>query len=140
MQRALSVLGAICRFHETLNEDDALGSTEAGDEEALPVEDLCFANLTSVFENLFTMFLSKNETQIRCAALRGLCGVFISRPREMLRMDQTGMISQVMSPSAPPALQLESLICWRDMLLVSCRLFCATYHVYGWCPYRMVHI
>jgi hypothetical protein len=90
-----------------------------GEAESIRAEDLTFSNLTAVFEKLFTTFLSKNETQIKCAALRGLCGVFISRPREMLRMDQTGLISQVMATNSPVNLQLESLICWRDILLVS---------------------
>jgi hypothetical protein len=119
IQRALSVLGAVCRFHDELAGDEELGSIEEGSE--APTSDaLTFSNLTSIFENLFSTFLSKSETQIKCAALRGLCGVFISRPREMLRMDETGLISQVMAPSSPLSLQLESLICWRDILLVSC--------------------
>lgn len=82
-------------------------------------EELSFATLTSVFEKVFTVYLSKDDAQTKCAALRGLCGVFISRPREMLRMDQSGLITQVMAPDASLSLQLESLICWRDILLVS---------------------
>lgn len=89
------------------------------DEANVPPDSLTFSNIASVFENIFTVFLSKNDTQTKCAALRGLCGVFISHPREMLRMDESGLITRVMAPGAASSLQLESLVCWRDILLVS---------------------
>lgn len=118
MQRALSVLGAICRYHESSSADTTKHDHE-DDEDVVSPDGLTFPNMASVFEDLFTDFLSKNDTQTKCAALRGLCGVFISQPREMLRMDQSGLITQVMAPDAALSLQLESLICWREILLVS---------------------
>jgi len=118
IQRALSVLGAICRYHEAGEEDLELGHDDEDDESNdIAADELTFANLTATFEKLFTAFLSKNEEHIKCAALRGLCGVFIAQPREMLRMDQSGLVNQVMAPESPLCLQLESLICWRDILL-----------------------
>ena len=122
MQRALSVLGAICRYHESPLAEKEIDNVE----DDVPPDDLTFLNLSLVFEDLFSDFLSKNDTQTKCAALHGLCGVFISHPREMLRMDQSGLITQVMAPDAALSLQLESLVCWRDILLVSTarRVFC----------------
>lgn len=111
------MLGAVCRYHESFADDKELGIDSPKALDVAP-DHLTFKNLTSVFEKLFTVFLSKNDAQTKCAALRGLCGVFISRPREMLRMDQTGLITEVMDPDAPTSLQLEALVCWRDILLV----------------------
>jgi len=116
VQRALSVLGAICRYDESITGDQVLQKQDDAWAEVPPSE-LDFASLASVFERLFTDYLSKNDTQTKCAALRGLCGIFISNPREMLQMDQSGLISQVMAADAPMSLQLESLACWRDILL-----------------------
>ena len=118
MQRALSVLGAICRYDESITGDLAQRTQDDG-LDGVPPSELDFAVLPSVFERLFTDYLAKNDAQTKCAALRGLCGIFISHPREMLRMDQSGLISQVMAIEAPMSLQLESLTCWRDILLVS---------------------
>ena len=44
-------------------------------------------------------------------------GVFISRPRVVLAAEQLGILSSVISDDAPPSVQIESLKCWRDILL-----------------------
>ena len=119
IQRALSVLGAICRH---LNFSDTDVTMEDHDEEG-ETPPLTYTNLTSVLEEIFKVYLNKDDTQTKCAALRGLSGVFIARPREMLRMDQAGLVSEVMDAEAPSKLQLESLLCWRDILLVRNHLF-----------------
>ena len=111
-------MGAICRYDESITGDKEQRKLEKS-LDSVPPSELDFASLASVFESLFMDYLSKNDTQTKCAALRGLCGIFISHPREMLRMDQSGIISQVMATDAPMSLQLESLTCWRDILLVS---------------------
>ena len=118
VQRALSVLGSVCRHHETSTYNESIDSDD-DEEDGSMHRELTYSNLTSVFEELFLVFMSKNESQIKCAALRGLCGVFIARPREILRLDQTGLISDVMASDSPLNVQLESLVCWRDILLVS---------------------
>jgi hypothetical protein len=50
--------------------------------------------------------------------LTKLCGVFLAQPREMLLMDQSGLLTEVMSPTSPLSVQMEPLRCWRDVLLV----------------------
>ena len=85
------------------------------DEETL--KHLSWSNLTAFCERMFTTYLDKNDVKTKCAALRALTGIFIARPREMLRMDQSGLITNVMSPDAPSSVQIESLRCWRDILL-----------------------
>lgn len=79
---------------------------------------ITWKNLATSCKQLFMKFLEKNDPQTKCAALRGMCGIFIAHPRELLKMNESGMISEVMSPSSPPSLQLESLLCWREILLV----------------------
>lgn len=116
VQRALSVLGAICRYDESITRGLVLSKPDDVLDD-IPSSELDFAILASVFERLFSDYLSKTDAQTKCAALRGLCGIFISHPREMLRMDQSGLISQVMAADAPISLQLEALTCWRDILL-----------------------
>jgi len=112
IQRALGVLGSICRYSsgkdllEAMIEDDH----ERGNE-------LSWSNLTAICEDTFITFLEKNDPQTQCAALRALSGVFISHPRELLRMDQDGLTTRVMSSKASPSLQIESLRCWRDIIL-----------------------
>ena len=44
-------------------------------------------------------------------------GIFISRPRVVLVAEQLGIITSVLSEAAPPSVQIESLRCWRDILL-----------------------
>lgn len=110
------MLGSICRYHET---SSGVTDEDSDDDENDASEELTWSNLTALCERLFTDFLAKSDPQTKCAALRGLCGVFIAHPREMLRMNESGLISEVMSPDSPPSVQLESLICWRDILLVS---------------------
>lgn len=88
-----------------------------GDEETMM--QLTWSNLTALCERMFTIYLEKNDTQTKCAALRALSGVFIAHPRELLRLDQSGLITRVMSRNSPSDVQIESLRCWRDILLVS---------------------
>jgi cohesin loading factor subunit SCC2 len=111
VHRALSVLGSICRYHETalLLEEDSLSTNIV----------LTWENLTGHCKHLFSLYLeSKLDASTKCAALRALCGVFIAHPRILLEMNQMGIIGKVMASTAPLSLQLESLICWREILLV----------------------
>jgi cohesin loading factor subunit SCC2 len=116
IQRALTVLGAICRHHETPFED--VESDEEGEDgvPAGPLQ-LTWTNLPALCERLFTKFLEKRHVETKCSALRALSGMFVAHPRELFAMDQSGLITQVMSAEAHPSLQLESLQCWRDILL-----------------------
>jgi cohesin loading factor subunit SCC2 len=115
IQRALTVLGAICRHHETPFED---AESDEEDEEAEPGPvQLTWTNLPALCERLFTKFLDKSHVETKCSALRALSGMFVAHPRELFAMDQSGLITQVMSAESHPSLQLESLRCWRDILL-----------------------
>ena len=44
-------------------------------------------------------------------------GVFISRPRVVLAAEQFGIFTSVISEESPSTVQIESLRCWRDILL-----------------------
>jgi hypothetical protein len=100
-----------------MEEIEDIYDDEEGKEKSM--KQLNWSNLTALCERMFTIFLEKNDPQTKCAALRALSGVFIAHPRELLRLDQSGLITEVMSPDSPPSLQIESLRCWRDILLVS---------------------
>ena len=128
------MLGSICRYHETdeemliddsddENEDEDIEDDEKKDGEEgkkkRAKKQLDWISLTGICERTFTSFLSKSDPEIKCAALRALTGVFIAHPRELLRLDQSGVITDVMASEAHPSVQIESLRCWRDILLVS---------------------
>jgi cohesin loading factor subunit SCC2 len=114
VKRALSVMGAICQFCQSStfpdNDDDELI-------EEMSPENVTLINVAPLCEKLFGVFLLKSDTQVKCVALRGLTGIFTAHPREMLRMDQSGMIESVMSKQSPHELQQMALRCWRDILL-----------------------
>ncbi|KAG7341962.1 sister chromatid cohesion C-terminus-domain containing protein [Nitzschia inconspicua] len=107
IHRALGVMGSICRFFESSSFDSA----EAAD------KDLSLENVAPLCEKMFMNFFEKNDEEITRAALRGMVGIFHAHPKEMLRMEQNGLIARVMSCSSPEPVQLESLHCWRDILL-----------------------
>jgi cohesin loading factor subunit SCC2 len=65
---------------------------------------------------LFRIYLAKNDTATKCKALKAMGGIFSSRPRVMLEMQQRGMIKELMSTNSDPELQLETLICWKEIL------------------------
>jgi hypothetical protein len=119
VQRALIVLGSICRYHEISSAEVDADMEEEDDEEGkLSGEELTWSNLIDLSKHMFTKYLEKNDPETKCAALRALCGVFLAQPREMLLMDQSGLLTEVMSPTSPLSVQMESLRCWRDVLLV----------------------
>ena len=47
-----------------------------------------------------------------------MSGIFSAHPRVMLAFEQEGVLQEIMSDSAHPALQLESLQCWREILVI----------------------
>jgi hypothetical protein len=91
---------------------DSDGTGDAGQFE------ITWENLPSQCQHIFLKYLKKNDPQTKCSALRGLSGVFLACPRQMLEMNNSGLIRDVMSASAHHTLQMESLKCWRDILLV----------------------
>lgn len=71
--------------------------------------------------SLFVYYLQQDDVDTKCSALRALSGVFMARPRVMLMNEQDGTIEEIMSSDSSTALQLESLRCWKEILLVSTR-------------------
>lgn len=106
IKRALGVMGSICRFFESSSFDSMESSS-----------DLNLANVAPLCEKMFMHFFGKDDEEIIQGALRAMVGIFHAHPKEMLRMEQNGLIDQVMAPSSPELVQLESLHCWRDILL-----------------------
>jgi cohesin loading factor subunit SCC2 len=118
IQRLLSGLGSLCRYHEvhvdvsTWNEE-----MEAEDAELLKPAEVTWDGIPLASFRLFSNYLDKSDVGIKCAALRALSGIFVQHPRLMLASAQHGLIENVMSPDAPLELQMESLRCWRDISL-----------------------
>jgi len=69
--------------------------------------------------SLFVYYLQQDDVDTKCAALRALSSVFMSRPRVMLLLEQDGTIEDIMSTDSAISLQIESLQCWKEILLVS---------------------
>jgi len=115
VHRALSVLGCICRYHE--KEDATMLDDQLEAFVAVPSKELTWSNLPSASFVLFQAYLSKIDTATKCKALRAMAGIFSAHPRVMLAFEQEGILKEIMSDSAHPTLQLESLQCWREILI-----------------------
>jgi cohesin loading factor subunit SCC2 len=88
------------------------------DAEDIDVEALSLSNVMYACYCVFAYYLQQADVDTRCAALRALSGIFMARPRVLLMLEQDGTIGELMSHDSPTDLQLESLRCWRDILLV----------------------
>lgn len=119
VRRALSALGSICRFYDCNDGCDSHSLDPHGFSVVTDVKLLKFSGyvLSSACFALFQLYLKQEDESTKCLALRAMNGVFISRPRVVLAAEQLGIISSVISESAPPSVQIESLRCWRDILL-----------------------
>lgn len=119
VKRALSALGSICRFYECDSAIDAHNHDPNGFQIVAEPKSLKFEGnmLSDASFALFRSYLAKKDESSKVLALRAMNGVFISRPRVVLAAEQLGIISSVISDDAPPSVQIESLKCWRDILL-----------------------
>lgn len=108
------MLGAFCRNHEVDEEE----WPELEDTEDIDVEALSMSNVMYACYCVFAYCLQQADIDTKCAALRALSGIFMGRPRVLLMLEQDGTIGEIMSQDSPADLQLESLRCWRDILLV----------------------
>ncbi|KAL7534879.1 hypothetical protein ACHAXR_010105 [Thalassiosira sp. AJA248-18] len=119
IRRALSALGSICRFYECHDGVDNHNLDPNGFTVMTDTKQLKFSGnvLSSACFALFKEYLEKEDEQTKCLALRAMNGVFISRPRVVLAAEQLGITTAVISETAPPSVQIESLRCWRDILL-----------------------
>lgn len=118
IQRALSVLGCLCKNHGLENDDTAWMERSLEDEASLmlPTE-VTWDVMVEVCYKIFLTYLAKSDVETKCAAMKALGGIFISRPRVLLAMQQAGTIDDIMAPGSEPELQLQALRCWREILL-----------------------
>lgn len=119
VKRALSALGSVCRFFVHKDSTDHYSIDPnifsfISDTSQLQFAENAFSNACF---SIFLKYLNKDDEATKCLALRAMTGVFISRPRVVLAAEQMGIIAEVMSEKAPASVQLETLRCWRDILL-----------------------
>lgn len=108
------MIGAFCRNHEVEDEDWDLDNVDdVGGQQLSP------SNVMNACFSVVVFYLQQDDVDTKCAALRALTGIFMSRPRVMMALEQDGTIEDIMSPSSATNLQLESLRCWKELLLVS---------------------
>ena len=109
------MLGAFCRNHEVEDEE----WERENDVNDVGAQKLSESNAMYACFSLFVFYLQQDDVETKCAALRALSGIFMSRPRIMMMLEQDGTIEAIMSSDSPISLQLESLRCWKEILLVS---------------------
>ena len=136
VQRALVVLGAVCRFRRggTADNRDGLDLLEArdadedGDTSAVPrsssagvsqakllPDELCEANMRGACYYIFLTYLKMKPAAVATSALKGLGGQLIGAPRLMLAADRDGVVASALShPSS--LLRLEALLSWKQIL------------------------
>lgn len=114
VSRALSVLGAVCRYFEASSFDSI---EMEDDKKEVDVQELSLLTMAPVCERIFTRFYTKNDVITKVAAIQALSGVFMAHPRQMLNLENNGLITEVMASTSPGPVQRESLRCWRDILL-----------------------
>lgn len=118
-KRLLSGLGSLCRHHE-VDVDTETWNEEVETEEEFELyepAELDWESIPVACFRLFSKYLEKPDSEIKCASLRALCGIFVEHPRLMLASAQSGLIEDVMSSDAPLELQMEALRCWKDISL-----------------------
>lgn len=117
--RALAVLGLIGQYHGIHLDADTWENEVDNDNGALlEPKEFDWTNSRLACYRIFSNYLRKADSSTQCCALRALGGTFVAQPRLLLLLEQNGLIESVMSKSADVALQLESLQCWRKILLV----------------------
>ena len=118
IQRALSALGSICRFQMDLwEEDDTIVDDDLLELIDPQETELTWSNLSGACYVMFFLFFQKDDVPTKCQSVRAMSGIFLSRPRIMLRVEQTGIISELISEESHISIRLEALQCWRAILL-----------------------
>jgi cohesin loading factor subunit SCC2 len=119
VHRALAVMGALCRNHAVKEAETDSWMEELKDDmavEAIPDEVTPVQLIESCYR-VFSAYLAKVDVETKCSALRALGGIFVSRPRVLLAMEQSGAIAELMSDNSMPEIQLQALRSWREILL-----------------------
>jgi hypothetical protein len=114
VHRALTILGFVCQ-HRT----EHLDAEEWQVETLVTPDEFSWANVTIACYRMFAQYLSKLDAPTKGVALRAFGCMFVAQPRLMLQLEAVGIIAAVMSDESPLELQLESLQCWRKILVVS---------------------
>ena len=114
IHRSLTVLGTICRFDTTGGDLNALNNVDSF--ECVHPSQLSWENLQTSAFALFQTHMKTKDMTIKCHTLRAMRGIFSSRPRVMLQVEEEGLMKELMSEKSDPRLQLETLICWKDIL------------------------
>lgn len=81
-------------------------------------KNLNWSNISIACYRIFAKFLSKSDSATKCKAMEAFGGLFLAQPRLVLHLDKIGLVSDVMSEKAVLPLQLESLDCWKKILVV----------------------
>jgi hypothetical protein len=81
----------------------------------IPPKSILWSKLPIACYRLFAKYLSKTDSATKCKAMEAFGGLFLAQPRHL---DKVGLISDVMSSNAVLPLQLESLDCWKKILVV----------------------
>lgn len=119
VHRALAVMGALCRNYVVkVEQTDAW---MVGVEFEMTVKDIpdeiSLAELIQSCYRVFSIYLRKEDCDTKCSALRALSGIFVACPRVLLAMEQSGSISELMSDTSSPEIQLQALRSWQEILL-----------------------
>lgn len=118
VKRLLSGLGSLCRHHEVYVETEEWNEeVEMEDCELFEPAEITWESIPVACFRLFSKYLEKADSEIKCSSLRALSGLFVQHPRLMLASAQSGLIEDVMSPDSPLELQMEALRCWKDISL-----------------------
>lgn len=116
VQRALSILGCLCKSHAVEN-DDTSWMDETPEKTLTMPEDVTWQTMVEACYKIFVTYLATSDVETKCSSMNALGGIFISRPRVLLAMQQAGTIEAIMAPDSEPELQLNALRCWREILL-----------------------
>jgi len=118
--RALTVLGLVCQYSgNQLGDISWEEEVQGEDQSLLPTKEVNWSNCGLACYRTFMQYLLKDDAPTKACAIRAFSGLFVSQPRLMLLLEQTGLIDELMSPDSHVDVQLESLKSWQRILVVS---------------------
>lgn len=82
-------------------------------------QSIVWDDMVQCFYVLFEAYLAKTDVDTKCAALKALGGIFVSIPKVLLLMEQSGLVAELMSNKSDDELQVQALKCWKEILVVS---------------------
>jgi cohesin loading factor subunit SCC2 len=115
--RALSVLGCICRSQKVENHDISWINEDLKENRLMETENVNWDTMVEACYRTFLLYLNSSDMETKCASMKALEGIFTSRPRILLAMQQAGKLEALMNPESETELQLQALRCWREILV-----------------------